>query len=556
MDKESIKELIAKGRIDNALNSLIDEIKKVVDDQIRNDFILQSSRLKRILREKNLGLESPDSISITINQITAAVLIMVDELDDELVKAKLKNPPKHNSQKEGHFAGLDVNEQVSNFENGGSEFVFEDYVIDDLIDHLNDPNEEIRGVIVEILSVVERSDINEILLHTFEDWLQKETLNIGKIVELETLQGIELLIAALKISYGQINRMAFKLLGVVSRKKAIEQSIKAIYDQDQFIRICAINTLARAKSIDAIDPLIDTLNDGSHWVKLQAIRALGYIGDNRAILPLINLIEGITAESLNENGKLILYGVIRSLGKIQDKRAFEALIKVLEFPDYGIKQEVIMALGALKNRNALKYFINILEESKSESTDLSHLQAVIMEAFGNLGDRRATKYLIQGLKFNEEFVRTEAVIALGKLKDKRAIPHLLSSLNDYDLFSRIEVCKSLIILEDNRGIELLLSYLESPDLQTKIESAFALGKLGNDLGVNTLINELSTIKEDKRLKVALSLAGLGDHRAIQPLLEFLNDPNENIRLSAIIGLGSMINPYLRWENVIDYEVFK
>ena len=145
--------------------------------------------------------------------------------------------------------------------------------------------------------------------------------------------------------------------------------------------------------------------------------------------------------------------------KIQDKRGFEALIKVLELPDYDIKQEVIMALGALKNRNALKYFISILEESKSESTDLSPLQAVIMEAFGNLGDRRATKYLIQGLKFNEEFVRIEAVIALGKLKDKRAVPPLLASLKDYDRFSRIEVCKSLIILEDNRGIELLLSYL-------------------------------------------------------------------------------------------------
>jgi hypothetical protein len=84
MNTENIKRLIADGRVDKALDNLIDGINLIDDTQTKNDFILQSSRLKRIFREKNLGIESSENANVTINQITNSVLLMIDEVDHEI----------------------------------------------------------------------------------------------------------------------------------------------------------------------------------------------------------------------------------------------------------------------------------------------------------------------------------------------------------------------------------------------------------------------------------------------------------------------------------------
>ena len=91
MDKENIKNMIAKGRVEKALDEVILQIEKIGDKDIKNDFILQSSRLKRILRDKNLGIESSDNISITINQITSGILSMIDEVEVEIDKKQSTN---------------------------------------------------------------------------------------------------------------------------------------------------------------------------------------------------------------------------------------------------------------------------------------------------------------------------------------------------------------------------------------------------------------------------------------------------------------------------------
>jgi hypothetical protein len=88
MDKEGIKNLIAKGRIDKALDFLIESVNQIEDVQTKNDLILQSNRLKRILREKNLGIESSENINITTNQIVNGVLSMIDEVDNEIHRSK------------------------------------------------------------------------------------------------------------------------------------------------------------------------------------------------------------------------------------------------------------------------------------------------------------------------------------------------------------------------------------------------------------------------------------------------------------------------------------
>ena len=84
MEKEKIKALIANGKLEKAIDEIILHINLIEDIDEKNDFILQSSRFKRIIREKNLGVETPENINITINQITTAVLSMLDSFEDKI----------------------------------------------------------------------------------------------------------------------------------------------------------------------------------------------------------------------------------------------------------------------------------------------------------------------------------------------------------------------------------------------------------------------------------------------------------------------------------------
>lgn len=91
MEKSKIKSLIARGRLEEALEDVIIQIENIKDNEVKNDFILQSSRLQRILREKNVNTETTDNINTTINQIISGILSMLDKIETETRESKPNN---------------------------------------------------------------------------------------------------------------------------------------------------------------------------------------------------------------------------------------------------------------------------------------------------------------------------------------------------------------------------------------------------------------------------------------------------------------------------------
>lgn len=83
MNKQHIQGLIAQGKLEKAMEQLLTRIQGIPDGQTRNDLLLQSSRLQRILREQRLGVVSGNEANVTLNQLTHGLLAMVDELPDE-----------------------------------------------------------------------------------------------------------------------------------------------------------------------------------------------------------------------------------------------------------------------------------------------------------------------------------------------------------------------------------------------------------------------------------------------------------------------------------------
>jgi HEAT repeat protein len=72
---------------------------------------------------------------------------------------------------------------------------------------------------------------------------------------------------------------------------AVEPLIKALDDEDQFIRSYAALSLGKIGDNRSIDPLVKVLADEKKSVRSNAAIALGFIGDENAVEPLIGALK-------------------------------------------------------------------------------------------------------------------------------------------------------------------------------------------------------------------------------------------------------------------------
>ncbi len=100
---ESIKQLIAEGKTENAITQFLDNID---DDTLKNDLIIISGKFQKIKREQNIGIEHYDKISQEKNKINNSLLEILNSIkienitqeneSDELKKLKIKIQEKIN----------------------------------------------------------------------------------------------------------------------------------------------------------------------------------------------------------------------------------------------------------------------------------------------------------------------------------------------------------------------------------------------------------------------------------------------------------------------------
>ena len=105
---------------------------------------------------------------------------------------------------------------------------------------------------------------------------------------------------------------------------ALSSLLRALSHEEWLVRLHAVEALGKTRSPEAVDPLLSVLfNDRDRAVREDAVRALGQIGDNRAVEFLMTV--------MREPGFRRL--AVEALGQIGDRRAVPVLIKVLEGVD-------------------------------------------------------------------------------------------------------------------------------------------------------------------------------------------------------------------------------
>lgn len=197
-----------------------------------------------------------------------------------------------------------------------------------------------------------------------------------------------------------------------------------------------IEALQRIGDSRAADSLIRLLDDASELVRADAMNALGELADPRAVEPLIARLENVKAlntlvrigepavvpliDALSTQTAASQRNVIRALGILGDSRAVDELIGLID--EGRFVSDVIRALASIGDRRAT---VPLLEVLKSGTHTFE-----VLGALGSLGDRRAVEPVIELLADPAPSIRERAVEALAELGDPAALEAVSALLED------------------------------------------------------------------------------------------------------------------------------
>jgi HEAT repeat protein len=246
-------------------------------------------------------------------------------------------------------------------------------------------------------------------------------------------------------------------------------------------------------------------------VRQAAARALGQIGDVRAVEPLIAALK---------NSKIVVgQAAAGALGQIGDARAVEPLIAALKGKKYDVCKAAVAALAKI-GVLALEPLIAALKDSRWD------VREAVAGVLGEIGDARAAEPLIFALNDSDNNVRKAAVGALGQIGDVRSIEPLIAALSRYDV--RKAAVDALGQLGDAHAIEPLMVALKDSDKNVRKAAVAALDKIGLRPGQDECAATYWVVKEEWNKCIEIGAPAVG------PLIAVLGD--NRVRTSAAYAL--------------------
>jgi HEAT repeat protein len=215
-------------------------------------------------------------------------------------------------------------------------------------------------------------------------------------------------------------------------------------------------------------------------MRARIIRALGYLGDLRALETLI--------DALKEPEVLIHSEAMVALRNIGEP-AVEPLIKLLEPPYRNVQIRAAETLGKIGDKRAIEPLIRLLD---TEYLDYIRHAAT---ALGEIGDPRAIEPLVEKVILRDGIgmYRDFGAFALREIGEP-ALDHLIKALNNRHHAIRLRIVEALRTIGHRKALEPLLRVVREdvhPEVRGKAELAVLfIGQEEGYLALKLLYNEL------------------------------------------------------------------
>ena len=263
-------------------------------------------------------------------------------------------------------------------------------------------------------------------------------------------------------------------------------------------------------------------------VRKAAAKALGELGDPRAVGPLIN--------ALGDRDSIVCHAAARALGALGDRLAVDPLISALGNESCSVRVAAAESLWELGETDWRQWIRGDMGDW-GRLVQSRHPRAIepLIAALG-----RANR----GNPWVQPAVLAEA---MGKLGDPRAIEPLINALDINDFDVREAAAEAL---ERLAAVDPLITALCHDSWFVRKAASEALGKLGNPRAVAPLIAALDDQSFDVRESAVEALGRLGDPRAVEPLIKSLGDGEYGVRKAAAEALALVAGKSPgRWQEI-------
>jgi HEAT repeat protein len=336
----------------------------------------------------------------------------------------------------------------------------------------------------------------------------------------------------------------------------VEYYAKWLKDRDRKKRAKAAMELAKLGAL-GVEPLIGALNeiDGEIIdVRDDAIRALGEIGDPRAVEPLTSVLLNTSKYAVWERRD-----AAKALGNIGGEQAVSALTKALKDPRSEVRiaaGDVLEQLGTKPGRTSPgEKPVQVSTELRKE---IDNLVSVLLGPSAFPAERRDIKRarerlieigepavlpLIQILKNRSVENRGEAAVVLREIADPRSTGTFLNALEDSNNDVVLNAAMGLGNIGAEEAMEPLMNLYTSHDkVYVRAEALRAMGKIDSTPTMSLLIEALEGPDESIRNTACQALGETGDAQALEPLISALQDEYYRTRRFAADGLGILGDP--------------
>ena len=369
-------------------------------------------------------------------------------------------------------------------------------------------------------------------------------------------------------------------LGNIRTNKAIEEMADILLDNRKPIesRILVTGALAKTRSREAVEPLINVLGSDNNDLQIAAHDALVEITkqsngkaksfwqewwDRNKVKTREQWLEDIVDKlekgfkKLKEENSLlrddIVEKIIKILKKNKESDSTKPLIDALNSEYQAVR---IYAAGELANHKepeVVKIFVDLISDDDTE------IRVLAVNVLGKIGGVSELKNLISALQDKETRVRESAAMSLGKLGKKEAVFDLLSALSDPANSVVCAAAEALGELKVDEAVEPLISLFSNKDPKIRESAIVALGKFQDNRAIDPLINSLKDKDERVRWYAADTLGKTGTKKAVMPLIALLADESARVRESTAAALGligdeSAVEPLIKLLEDIDNRV--
>jgi HEAT repeat protein len=265
-------------------------------------------------------------------------------------------------------------------------------------------------------------------------------------------------------------RRAEEALRKMRDPQAVPLLLEGARGEDEYIRTASLETLGNMRATAAVEPLIGLLK----WPgKQSVVRALGAIGDPRAVAPLIAALEDVN----------LWWEAVKAMVKmeIHDAAATEPLVRCLvreKRVSGDIRDAAIKIFKSIGDPRAAELLLDALERIADWNGRLE-----IWLILQHIVDRKLTERLVKDLNHPHEQVRHYSADLLGRTGDRRAIEPLVPVLS-----SNPFAIEAIGEIGDARVVGMLTGFLGQKEVARRAVGALQkiLEKAPSDVGLEDL----------------------------------------------------------------------